>query len=69
MAERTVTARWTRWDEEDRKFDIEYWQAQGDAAIFDAAWQLVEFYWEQCGRDLRELRLQRSVGGFQPAPH
>src|ERR1700759_2266374 len=26
----------------DRAFDIEYWQRQGDAAIFRAAWELVE---------------------------
>jgi hypothetical protein len=26
----------------DRLFDIEFWQAQGDEAIFAAAWELVE---------------------------
>jgi hypothetical protein len=26
----------------DRKFDIEFWQEQGDEAIFDAAWEMVE---------------------------
>jgi hypothetical protein len=26
----------------DRSFDIEFWQAQGDEAIFSAAWELVE---------------------------
>jgi len=26
----------------DRSFDIEYWQQQGDEAIFAAAWELVE---------------------------
>ena len=26
----------------DRSFDIEFWQAQGDEAIFAAAWELVE---------------------------
>ena len=31
-------------DEMDRSFDIEYWQRQGDAAIFRAAWELVEAY-------------------------
>ncbi len=30
--------------EMDRSFDIEYWQRQGDAAIFRAAWELVETY-------------------------
>ena len=26
----------------DRSFDIEFWQEQGDEAIFSAAWELVE---------------------------
>lgn len=26
----------------DRQFDVDFWQAQGDVAIFDAAWELVE---------------------------
>lgn len=25
-----------------REFDIEFWQEQGDEAIFDAAWEMVE---------------------------
>jgi hypothetical protein len=49
----------------DRSFDIEYWQRQGDAAIFRAAWELVEFYWRSQGRDPNELELQRSVETFQ----
>jgi hypothetical protein len=27
----------------DRSFDIEFWQEQGDEAIFAAAWEMVEF--------------------------
>ena len=26
----------------DRKFDIEFWQKLGDAAIFSAAWEMIE---------------------------
>jgi hypothetical protein len=26
----------------DRSFDIEFWQEQGDAAIFAAAWEMVD---------------------------
>src|SRR5579862_5305773 len=26
----------------DRQFDVDFWQQQGDDAIFDAAWELVE---------------------------
>jgi hypothetical protein len=51
--------------EMDRSFDIEYWQRQGDAAIFRAAWELVEAYWRDQGRDPDELRLQRSIEAFQ----
>jgi hypothetical protein len=49
----------------DRSFDIEYWQRQGDSAIFRAAWELVEFYYRDRGLDPNELRLQRSVESFQ----
>lgn len=52
-------------DQMDRSFDIAYWQRQGDAAIFRAAWELVETYWRDRGRDPDELRLQRSVEAFQ----
>jgi hypothetical protein len=52
-------------DQMDRSFDIIYWQRQGDAAIFRAAWELVEAYWRERGGDPDELRLQRSVEAFQ----
>lgn len=60
-----VMERFGRIDEMDHSFDIEYWQRQGDAAIFRAAWELVETYWRDRGRDPNELRLQRSVESFQ----
>ncbi len=47
----------------DRSFDIEFWQRQGDAAIFNAAWELVEFYLREKGID--DSRLQRTVEHFQ----
>jgi hypothetical protein len=50
-----------------RSFDIEYWQRQGDAAIYRAAWELVEFYHRQQGMKPDELRLQRSIENFQRA--
>jgi hypothetical protein len=49
----------------DRSFDIEFWQRLGDTAIFQAAWEMVEFYHRMKGRNLDELRLQRSVEYFQ----
>jgi hypothetical protein len=47
----------------DRSFDIEYWQRQGDAAIVNAAWELVEFYLREKG--INDTRLQRTVEYFQ----
>lgn len=49
----------------DRSFDIEFWQSQDDAARFDAAWELVVFAHELKGRNLDELRVQRSVESIE----
>ena len=49
--------------EMDRSFDIEFWQRQGDNAIVNAAWELVEFYLKQ--RGINDSRLQRTVEHFQ----
>jgi hypothetical protein len=51
--------------EMDRSFDIEFWQRQGDAAIFQAAWELVEFYLRDRGASPDEYRLQRTIENFQ----
>ena len=51
--------------EMDKSFDLEYWQRQGDRAIFQAAWELVEFYLRD--RNVYESRLQRTVENFQRA--
>jgi hypothetical protein len=42
-----------------REFDVEFWQAQGDEAIFRAAWEMVELA-ERVKHD-REPTLQRTV--------
>ncbi len=52
----------------DRSFDIQFWQAQSDAAKFAAAWELVTTAYELKGRNLNELRLQRTIEHFQPLP-
>lgn len=49
----------------DRSFDVAYWQRQGDAAIFRAAWELVEFYHRDQGKEPHEFRLRRSLENFQ----
>ncbi len=43
----------------DRSFDIEFWQAQGDEAIFAAAWEMVELAEETCHG--RKPALQRTA--------
>ena len=49
----------------DRSFDIEYWQRQGDAAIYRAAWELVVLYYTDQGVKPDELRLQKSIEHFE----
>jgi hypothetical protein len=60
-----VMERFGKLQEMDRSFDIEYWQKQGDAAIFRAAWELVEFYYRDRGLNPDDLRLQRTVEHFE----
>jgi hypothetical protein len=43
----------------DRSFDVEFWQEQGDDAIFAAAWEMVELAEEV--RHGRKPRLQRTA--------
>lgn len=43
----------------DRRFDIEFWQEQGDEAIFRAAWEMVMMTEEL--RYGRQPRFQRTV--------
>ena len=48
-----------------RAFDIRFWQAQGDQAIFEAASDMVKDYLLIRGQDADEFRLQRSVEAFR----
>lgn len=59
-----VMERFGKLKEMDRSFDIEFWQRQGDAAIFRAAWEMVELYHRDRGLNPDELRLQRTVEHF-----
>lgn len=49
----------------DRSFDLKFWQAQPAKARFDASWELIVHYMKVKKRDVRQLRLQRSVTHFQ----
>lgn len=54
-----------RLEDLNRSFDIKFWQAQPAKARFDASWELVVHYMKVKGKDVRQLRLQRSVTHFQ----
>ena len=59
---RLVMTRLVRRDEQnDRSFDIEFWQRLTDGQRLDAAWDMVVFDHMSKGKDPDELRLQRSV--------
>ena len=52
-------------EELDRSFDLKFWQAQTPQARFSAAWELIVYASQVKGRDVRQLRLHRSVETFQ----
>jgi len=58
---RVVMERLVRLEDADRSFDIEFWQRQDDAAIFAAAWAMVVLAHKLKGRDLNELRFQKTL--------
>ncbi len=49
----------------DCSFDIAFWQAQDSKARFDATWELIIHAHHVKGKDVRQLRLQRTVEHFQ----
>ena len=52
----------------DRSFDLKFWQSQTPKVRFDATWELIVHAMKVKGRDVRQLRLQRSVTNFQRQP-
>lgn len=49
----------------DRSFDLKFWQARTDADRFAAAWELVVHSFIIKGKDVSQLRLQRTIEHFQ----
>ncbi len=49
----------------DRSFDLDFWQKQSPQARFDAAWEMIVHAWRVKGKDVRQLRLHRTVETFQ----
>jgi len=54
-----------RLEDLDRSFDVQFWQQQEPQARFQASWELIVHAWRAKGRDVRQLRLQRSIENFQ----
>jgi hypothetical protein len=65
---RLIMERKGKLEDLDRSFDLQFWQAQTDTARFEAAWELVVTAYQIQGKDVRQLRLQRSVETFQRLP-
>lgn len=57
-----------KYGDEDRSFDLEFWQAQSPQERTKAAWEMAEHVWKISGGDVHQLRLQRSVENFQRQP-
>lgn len=65
MNRSNVTERFGNLQDLDRSFDIEFWQAQDAKARFDATWELITHANRVKGKDVRQLRLQRTTEHFQ----
>lgn len=65
---RVVMSRLTTIKEQgNRSFDIEFWQQMTDEQKMKAVWDLVIFDYELKGRNMDELRLQRTIENLRRA--
>ena len=64
-SKRPITERLVSMFEDDRSFDVEFWQRAGAEAIFAAAWEMVQEVQAIRGQNGRQPRLQRSVENAQ----
>lgn len=62
---RKITARKIHFNENDRSFDLEFWQQAGADARFAAAWQMVLDMLIIRGENVDQFRLQRSVENIE----
>jgi hypothetical protein len=53
--------------DDSRLFDMEFWQSQGDLAIFEAATEMLSDYFVLRGKHADEFRLQRTIEHFRKA--
>jgi hypothetical protein len=56
-----------RFTDDDRSWDIAFWQKQGPAAIFDAVWVMIKDHRLLTKNDATEPKLQRTVEHFGKA--
>lgn len=59
-----IEEKFQRISESDRMFDIRYWQAQGDKAIFEAVTEMLRDYMLLRGCHADEFRIQRTIESF-----
>ena len=57
----------SRFAEDDRSWDISYWQKQDPTAIFEAMWGMIKDHRLLTKNDATEPRLQRTVECFGKA--
>ena len=59
--------KYQRITDDSRSFDIRFWQSQGDLAIFEAVWDMLNDYFLIRGKNADESRLQRTIEDFRKA--
>jgi hypothetical protein len=62
-----IEENYQRITEDNRLFDIRFWQSQGDIAIFEAATEMLNDYFLIRGKNADESRLQRTIETFRKA--
>lgn len=64
-SKRKITARLIHVKDNDRSYDLDFWQQAGAEARFAAAWQMVLDMQMRRGEHGRQSRLQRSVENIE----
>lgn len=61
----TITESYKPLSEDERRFDIDFWQSQGPQAIFDAALEMIIDYLILTKENADKPRLDRTAESFQ----
>jgi hypothetical protein len=62
-----IEENYQRITDDNRLFDLRFWQSQGDLAIFEAVTEMLNDYFMIRGLNADESRLQRSIEKFRKA--